>query len=832
MQCLNRRRRYLNSGRNIFWYDYVTIRSSPSYSGYGRGSLSGLSLGDAAIFAGGGSSGVYYYSSNYVDYINKNLVRSSLTNLNTARLHMGAALVNTTSTPTPAQNFDCEFISINLSSLPSGGYAYATIDNSSTQYTSGSITVSISSTVHIYMNRKSGNAGVYLYRNKGEPIVDPNSMAGGDTSMPDYHQWGSSLTYDWTPSSAPMSFTSATITFENENSGYLNCTILVESDSSSEDDTPVVTGKRAFFIGGNTLSSSGENTSTTIDIYPFGTGTHTTSNLSSPRTTFGCTVLDNKIFIAGGRNTIVGNNDSSDYYNKDLIIYNNNGQSIYTLNNALSEKKYRLTAVSSEDYAMFAGGTLYSNYQYGQTTNTIDVFNKNGIKVSTSISLDYISAPRYGPSSIYYKNNFMISTINGMNVFNSNLQKITPTGHPNRDLNIPCLFGKYALFGGGIESSDPTSQYASYTAYNDVLAYNPDLVLLRLNGRLGSSRYDGAAAVISKKYALFSGGPYAYSNNCYLDVFRLDKKSELYVRIIDPGTTSTSQTTYGAYVCKETDRTYSFTSSNMTVSSYSLDQEVWEENYLQSGSHYFKYSTGNNKWYKVLRYNDSPGATGSIVIDNLESLGIHLVCSNLVYNSSFTITVTATISSTKYIGIQKLLTEPGIFHIYAKTGRYSTGSNTWYISVGVEIDGVISSATSGSSYTSYVNIGAFKVNEKYANVYLINGTATGGDGTVYAEVHTFPIANMFESNNPINPVPAGNIIKFSIFTDDGNVYFNAEINMTWDTFISSSYNINNVFSRSGSTRIRYNGSYVYDDYDKTDRALTTETIVANKRYYI
>ena len=55
------------------------------------------------------------------------------------------------------------------------------------------------------------------------------------------------------------------------------------------------------------------------------------SNLSSPRTTFGCTVLDNKIFIAGGRNTIVGNNDSSDYYNRDLIIFNNNGQSIYDL---------------------------------------------------------------------------------------------------------------------------------------------------------------------------------------------------------------------------------------------------------------------------------------------------------------------------------------------------------------------------------------------------------------------------------------------------------------------------------------------------------------------
>lgn len=129
-----------------------------------------------------------------------------------------------------SSSISCNFSSINMSSLPSGGYAYAKINNGSTQYTSGTVTISKGDTITIYLDRTSnnGNAGVYLYRDKGAAIVASDSMAGnvGETSdMPDYHEWGNSLTYTWDSDNAPYDFMTVNITFENESTGYLNCFI-------------------------------------------------------------------------------------------------------------------------------------------------------------------------------------------------------------------------------------------------------------------------------------------------------------------------------------------------------------------------------------------------------------------------------------------------------------------------------------------------------------------------------------------------------------------------------------------------------------------------------
>lgn len=119
--------------------------------------------------------------------------------------------INSSATPV------CNFSSINMDSIPSGGYAYATINNGTTQYTSGSIPITYGDQIQIHMERTTGNSGVYLYQEKAS-----------SSQMPDYHEYSSALTYTWDTSTVPYNFSSASIVFENEDSGYLNCTIKIE----------------------------------------------------------------------------------------------------------------------------------------------------------------------------------------------------------------------------------------------------------------------------------------------------------------------------------------------------------------------------------------------------------------------------------------------------------------------------------------------------------------------------------------------------------------------------------------------------------------------------
>ena len=132
-------------------------------------------------------------------------------NGSTSSYNTGMAAITTPPDPV------CTFSSIGMSTLPSGGYAYATINSDTTHYTTGSIPITYGDIVHIYMERTSGNSGVYLYHDKSTP-----------DEMPDYHEYSSALTYNWDTSTVPYNFNNATIVFENDDTGYLNCTIKID----------------------------------------------------------------------------------------------------------------------------------------------------------------------------------------------------------------------------------------------------------------------------------------------------------------------------------------------------------------------------------------------------------------------------------------------------------------------------------------------------------------------------------------------------------------------------------------------------------------------------
>lgn len=126
------------------------------------------------------------------------------------------ALSSIDSLPTPT----CTVGYINLDTLPSGGYAYVTLNNdTSTHYTSGTIPFTMSDTLTIHMDRTTGYSGVYLYRDKANA-----------SDMPDYHENGPSLTYTWNPtaSTVPYDFSAVSIVFDDDGADHLNCTIKLE----------------------------------------------------------------------------------------------------------------------------------------------------------------------------------------------------------------------------------------------------------------------------------------------------------------------------------------------------------------------------------------------------------------------------------------------------------------------------------------------------------------------------------------------------------------------------------------------------------------------------
>lgn len=323
----------------------------------------------------------------------------------------------------------CNFTSINMSSLPSGGYAYATINDGTTHYTSGSISISKGDKIHIYLDRTSnnGNAGVYLYRDKGAAIVDSSSMAGnvGETSdMPDYHEWSNSLSYTWDSANAPYDFKSVSITFENESSGYLNCYIKLEqawvkysSRTETYDGSDYYSYNRIAFgiyatnTVGDTMSikniivvnltnefgSGNEPSKTWCDENIFMDG-----NTPKYITGYGskAKTLKNIYFGVGGvakkvKKAYIGVNGIAKLWYGELA-------KLYAVlscgasSDALSTTKYGMAAGSVGDYAIFAGGSTNMLNLVNSTmtfSKTVDAYNSSLVHSSLSNLSSNITYP-------------------------------------------------------------------------------------------------------------------------------------------------------------------------------------------------------------------------------------------------------------------------------------------------------------------------------------------------------------------------------------------------------------------------------------------------------
>lgn len=105
---------------------------------------------------------------------------------------------------------------IDMSSLPSGDYAYVTVNSDTTQYTSGNVNINKGNKLTLHFSCPGGNCGVYLHRRKQN-----------ESDWPDYYTTDSTWSYVWDTASE-NDFSAATIEFQYESSGqHLNAAILL-----------------------------------------------------------------------------------------------------------------------------------------------------------------------------------------------------------------------------------------------------------------------------------------------------------------------------------------------------------------------------------------------------------------------------------------------------------------------------------------------------------------------------------------------------------------------------------------------------------------------------
>ena len=443
------------------------------------------------------------------------------------------ASITTLSTPS------CEFSSINMTSIPSGGYAYATVNSGTTQYTTGIINVTYGDIVHIYMERVSGNSGVYLYHDKSSP-----------SEMPDYHEYSSSLTYDWDTSTAPHNFEHATIVFENDDSGYLNCTIKIDwawetysvYTSTYEDSSNYYSYDRIAF-GMMPTKAQGEGMSIKDIVLvnltsEYGSGNEPTKTWcdeniymsnGTPVEISGTSSLANKI-----KNMYIGINGVARKVKKAYIGINNIARLWYidaiklyaiiysgTTSDALSASKYGVASGSLGDYAIFAGGATNMLNLLNSTLNFDKHVNAYNSSLVRSV-LPNITFQMADAGTATLGSQFMImgginsATGSGSSHAETTLDQgifytagLVSSGDAfGASLSVPrasltgCAIGNYAVFAGGsisISGQDTASFSNVVDAYSSAtVAVTAPTALSYSAGKLASCANDN--------YVIFAGG--------------------------------------------------------------------------------------------------------------------------------------------------------------------------------------------------------------------------------------------------------------------------------------------------------------------------------------
>ena len=229
---------------------------------------------------------------------------------------------------------------------------------------------------------------------------------------------------------------------------------------------------------------------------------------------------------------------------------------------SLSEVKEDVAAISSEDYAFFAGGEAYSGGFVMK--DSVDAYNKN----LTQSTLSALSIARHGITAASVSDyaifaggsakSYSQDTKAVVDTYNKNLVRSTATelSH-DRDQFPAATVGNYAIFAGGFWYAPNGSGGGSAATTAAVDAYDRNLVRSTVS-ELSQARNRFAATTIGN-YALFGGGSpgmsnYGYSTvDVYTDSLVKTTASDLsQARCYLAATTVGGHALFGGGVCMDT----------------------------------------------------------------------------------------------------------------------------------------------------------------------------------------------------------------------------------------------------------------------------------------
>ena len=221
--------------------------------------------------------------------------------------------------------------------------------------------------------------------------------------------------------------------------------------------TATTVGDHALFGGGfGNTSRGGRNYLSTVDAYNTSLTRTTATSLSAARYRMSATTVGNYALFAGG----VSRSNSTDSYYSTVDAYNTS--LTRTTATDLSEKKFYLSATTVGNYALFGGGCI-GTYSSTSTVDAYDSFLTRTTATSLNGVRDELGATTVGNYALFggglYRGHYDVRTVE---VYDSSLTRTTATDlSHSRSSPEATTVGNYALFGGG-RWSDTLSTVDAY----------------------------------------------------------------------------------------------------------------------------------------------------------------------------------------------------------------------------------------------------------------------------------------------------------------------------------------------------------------------------------
>ena len=253
-------------------------------------------------------------------------------------------------------------------------------------------------------------------------------------------------------------------------------------------------GNYALFGGGVSGYNNNYTYHSTVDAYDTSLTRTTSTSLSKGRDMFAATTVGNYALFGGG--------STNDTYYSTVDAYNTS--LTRTTATSLSKGRNVLSATTVGDHALFGGGFGNTSRGGKNYLSTVDAYNTSLTRTTATA----LSAARYKMSATTVGNYALFSGGSSSSVFaeiyDSSLTKIS-NSYKFSKISFGMMAASienYAIFAGGTTSSRiPPS---ASDQYSDAIAFNENLTNVSIKS-LSSPRWNSAATNINKKYAIFSG---------------------------------------------------------------------------------------------------------------------------------------------------------------------------------------------------------------------------------------------------------------------------------------------------------------------------------------